>query len=101
MDGERIRHTVVFRLKHEPNSEGEKSFLADAVRILPSIPGVEHFEALRQVSAKNQYSFGFSMEFANQSAYDAYNGHPQHVQFVEQRWQTEVLEFMEIDYQAI
>jgi hypothetical protein len=50
------------------------------------------------VSPKNGYAFGFSMEFADQAAYDGYNRHPLHEQFVAGRWVPEVAEFMEIDY---
>lgn len=93
-----IRHTVVFRLKHAAGSEEERAFL-DAARELATIPGVEKFEALRQVSAKNLYTFGLSMEFANATAYAGYNEHPDHVRFVQERWLPEVAEFMEIDYE--
>jgi hypothetical protein len=92
-----IRHTVAFRLKHPAGSAQEQKFLADA-KILAAIPGVEKFEQLRQVSAKNEYRFGFSMEFADQAAYSAYNGHPDHVAFVRDRWVPEVDDFLEIDY---
>ena len=92
-----IRHTVVFTLKHAQGSEAERKFLEDA-RVLTRIPTVEKFERLKQVSPKNDYAFGFSMEFADQAAYDAYNTHPIHVDFVRDRWQTEVSKFMEIDY---
>jgi len=92
-----IRHTVVFSLKHEPGSAEEGAFLRDA-RDLAGIPGVEKFEQLRQVSAKNDYAFGFSMEFADQAAYSAYNDHPIHVAFVRDRWVPEVERFLEIDY---
>lgn len=93
-----IRHTVVFRLKHAAGSTGEEKFLADARDILAKIPGVGKFEQLRQVSPKNDYRFGFSMEFADQAAYDGYNGHPDHVAFVRDRWILEVEAFLEIDY---
>jgi len=93
-----IRHTVVFRLKHAPGSEEETAFLYDAMTILAAIPGVEKFEPLREVSPKNDYAFGFSMEFADQAAYDGYNGHPGHVAFVRDRWMNEVEDFLEIDY---
>ncbi|TJW21180.1 MAG: Dabb family protein, partial [Mesorhizobium sp.] len=63
-----IRHTVVFRLKHKDSSAEEAKFLVDA-KILAAIPGVEKFEQLRQVSPKNDYRFGFSMEFADHAAY--------------------------------
>ena len=92
-----IRHTVVFRLRHAPGSAEEKEFL-EAARALAAIPGVERFEQLREVSPKNDYTFGFSMEFADQATYDGYNGHPDHVAFVEGRWMPEVEDFLEIDY---
>ncbi|WP_417308943.1 Dabb family protein [Devosia sp.] len=95
-----IRHTVVFALKHAKDSAEEAKFLEDA-KVLIEIPGVEKFEQLRQVSAKNDYDFGFSMEFADQATYDAYNAHPKHVAFVEGRWIPEVDRFMEIDYVAL
>jgi hypothetical protein len=50
------------------------------------------------VGPKNSISFGFSMEFADQSAYDAYNSHPTHVAFVRDRWVSEVEDFLEVDY---
>jgi hypothetical protein len=92
-----IRHTVVFTLRHAVGSLKEKSFLRDA-EVLGDIPGVTRFERLAQVSGKTKYRFGFSMEFADQDAYESYNGHPIHVKFVEERWLREVDEFMEIDY---
>lgn len=92
-----IRHTVVFALKHAPGSLQEGAFLRDAL-VLTQIPGVEKFEQLKQVSQKNDYAFGFSMEFKDQAAYDAYNVHPEHVKFVEERWKREVERFLEIDY---
>ena len=95
-----IRHTVVFRLKHASGSAAEAEFLSAAM-ILKTIPGVQAFERLRQVSPKNDYRFGFSMEFADQAAYSAYNIHPDHVAFVRDRWIPEVDAFMEIDYVAL
>ena len=68
---------------------------------LEAIPGVEKFEQLRQVSKKNDYAFGFSMEFADQAAYDGYNAHPRHVKFVRDRWEREVSKFLEIDYELL
>ena len=93
----RIRHTVVFTLSHPEGSPAEADFLATAAR-LSAIAGVEEFEILREVSPKNGYRFGISMEFADQDAYDGYNGHPDHVAFVEGRWLPEVSDFLEIDY---
>jgi len=95
-----IRHTVVFRLKHPKGSAAETKFLADA-KLLARIPGVQAFEQLRQVSPKNDYHFGFSMEFTDQEAYSDYNDHPDHVAFVRERWMPEVESFLEIDYVPI
>ena len=67
-----IRHTVAFKLKHAKGSEPEAAFLRDA-QVLISIPTVTRFECLRQVSPKNGFDFGFSMEFASQADYEAYN----------------------------
>jgi stress responsive alpha/beta barrel protein len=99
LDGTRIRHTVVFDLRHAPGSQEEIDFLAAAER-LAAIPGVEAFEVLREVSPKNGYRFGISMEFADEAAHTGYSTHPDHVRFVETRWLPEVSEFLEIDYAA-
>ena len=95
-----IRHTVVFRLKHAKGSAAETAFLS-AADVLATDPGVTKFEKLRQVSPKNGYAFGFSMEFADQAAYREYNDHPEHVRFVKERWMPEVEEFLEIDYERL
>lgn len=92
-----IRHTVAFRLKHPAGSAEEVSFLADAL-LLKEIPSVRNFEQLRQTSPKNDFTFGFSMEFDDQAGYDAYNIHPDHVAFVRDRWVPDVESFLEIDY---
>ncbi|HMN88052.1 MAG TPA: Dabb family protein [Bauldia sp.] len=94
-----IRHTVAFRLKHPQGSAAEAAFIADGRRILTAIPGVTRFEALRQDSPRNGFAFGFSMEFADQAAYDGYNDHPDHVAFVRDRWLKEVDDFLEADFQ--
>jgi heme-degrading monooxygenase HmoA len=95
-----IRHIVPFRLKHAPNSAEEADFLS-ANRKLADIPGVQDFELSRQISPKNDFTFCVFMAFADQAAYDAYNIHPVHVDFVQSRWILEVVDFMEIDLAAI
>ena len=99
MDAERIRHTVAFTLVHPAGSSAESDFIATAER-LAAIPGVEAFELLAEVSPKNDYRFGISMEFADRAAYEGYNDHPDHVSFVQERWLPEVADFLEIDYAA-
>jgi len=95
----RLRHTVTFTLVHEEGSVEERDFLTAAAQ-LATIPGVEAFELLAEVSPKNGYRFGILMEFADRAAYERYNEHPDHIRFVQQRWLPEVSEFLELDYVA-
>lgn len=96
----RIRHSVVFTLRHPEGSDAEDAFL-DAIAALESIPGVEAFELMREVSPKNDYRYALTMEFADPSAYAGYNEHPDHVAFVRERWDAEVADFLEIDTTAL
>jgi hypothetical protein len=96
-----IRHTVVFTLAHEPGSAAEQAFLADGARLLARIPGVREFAVSRQVSPKSDFAWQFSMAFADQAAYDAYDAHPVHRAFVAERWQTEVDRFQEFDFVGV
>jgi len=99
MVANRIRHTVAFTLVHEEGSADERDFLQAAAQ-LATIPGVEAFELLAEVSPKNGYRFGILMEFVDRAAYDRYNEHPDHARFVAERWVSEVSEFLELDYAA-
>jgi quinol monooxygenase YgiN len=94
-----IRHTVVFTLKHPEGSEEERRFLEKA-ESLAAIPGVEAYELMNEISPKNDYRYGISMEFSDQAAYDGYNQHPDHVAFVQERWLEEVDDFLELDYRS-
>ena len=95
-----IRHSVILKLKISPNSAEEKLFLA-AAKKLADIEGVQQFEVLKQVSKKNNFDFGLSMEFDNQQSYDAYSRHPAHVQFIQDYWLQYVEDFLEIDYEPL
>lgn len=95
-----IKHMVIFDLKHEIGSEEAKRFLQAGVRMLGPIPGVQEFKALNQISPKNDFTYGFSMIFENEAAYESYNNHPVHVDFVENLWKKEVTRFLEIDFNA-
>lgn len=95
-----IQHMVIFDLIHERGTPDVEKFLKDGQRILTKIPGVQNFQVLDQVSLKNDYTYGFSMLFAGQQAFDAYVKHPEHVAFVENRWKKEVKRFLEIDFKA-
>lgn len=101
MTKRQIRHTVSFSLKHAPGSAEAEAFLRDGRAALAGIPGVKNFEALRQVSPKNDLAFGFSMEFDDAEAFAAYLAHPAHAAFVRERWDAEVTRFLETDYQAL
>ncbi len=92
-----IHHSVIFKLRHAAGSPEEAAFFS-AAKVLVAIPGVLNFKSCRQVSPKNNFEFGFAMDFATQADYQAYNDHPDHVDFVENRWKAEVADFLEIDY---
>ena len=92
-----IQHTVAFRLIHPRGSEAEAGFLAAGRRVLASIPGVEDFALSEQVGKKSPLTWHFSMLFADEATYAAYNDHPDHLHFVESRWLPEVAEFQEWD----
>ena len=95
-----IHHSVILTLKFPHGSAEEKSFLAAAWQ-LAAIPGVQDFRVLRQISKKNNFDYGISMNFASQQRYDAYSAHPDHVKFIEQYWIPLVQDFIEIDYAAL
>ena len=97
----KIVHTVMFNLKHQLDAPETMSFLLDGQRILAAIPVVENFQVLRQVSPKNDFTFFFSMEFAGQDAYQSYNNHPEHVKFVKERWEKEIKNFLEADFEKL
>ncbi len=97
----RVTHMVIFTLKHERDSKEEEEFLNVGKKTLSSIRFVKNFKVLKQVSEKNQFDFGFSMEFADQGDYDSYTNHPDHLSFVKDRWENEIDKFLEIDLEAI
>jgi hypothetical protein len=84
-----------FSLVLQEGSAEERDFL-EAAAHLATIPGVEAFELLAEVSPKNGYRFGILMELADRAAYDRYNEHPDHVHFVEERSVPEVSECLEL-----
>jgi hypothetical protein len=85
LSGERIRHQLVFTLKHAAGSDEEASF-SRALLALEAIPGVEAFELNRAVSPKNAFDYALTMVFADRAAYESYNEHPEHAGFVADRW---------------
>ena len=95
-----ICHSVIFKFKQSADFAAIQNFFV-AAKKLATIPSVQNFESLRQVSKKNNYEFGLSMEFANEDVYQQYNDHPMHVQFIKEYWLNYVDDFMEIDYQPL
>jgi hypothetical protein len=98
MTEQRIKHMVIFSLQYEVDSAQTDHFLKKSKEILETISYVENFEVFRQVSTKNDFPFGFSMEFIDNEAYTAYNAHPVHVDYVNNIWNQEVDRFLEIDF---
>jgi stress responsive alpha/beta barrel protein len=95
-----IRHSVFFKFKSSVDSDAAQNFFI-AAKKLAAIPGVQNFEILRQISKKNNYEFGLSMEFANADLYQQYNNHPMHVQFIKDYWMSHIEDFLEIDYEPL
>jgi heme-degrading monooxygenase HmoA len=93
-------HSVIFKLKHEIGSHEETAFM-NAARKLSDIPGVRDFECLKQTSPKNNFDYGLSMRFETQEAHETYSNHPEHVQFLENFWAKDVVDFLEIDYEKL
>ena len=77
-----------------------KQFLKAALE-LTKIPGVINFKSWKQVSKKNAFQYGLSMEFATNEQYQQYNHHPAHVSFINEQWIPCVVDFLEIDYESI
>jgi hypothetical protein len=95
-----IRHSVFFKLNHTAGSAGEAAFF-ESSKPLAKLPTVQNFKKLKQTSKKNNFAYGFAMDFADQAAYDAYNNNPVHTAYVKDIWIPNVAEFMEIDYEVI
>lgn len=96
-----LQHTVAFRLVHPAGSAAEAEFLATARRTLAAVPGVGDFTVSRQVSPTSDLAWQFSMVFADDAAFAAYDAHPAHRDFVRTRWVPEVEAFAELDLVAV
>jgi Stress responsive A/B Barrel Domain len=93
-----ITHSVFFRLNHAPDSHEETMFFLNSLP-LAALPTVRDFRRLKQTSVKNPFTHGFSMQFENQAAYNAYNTNPTHTAYVQNIWIPQVVEFLEIDHE--
>ena len=95
-----IRHSVLFSFKAVTEPALVQAFFK-AAAALARIPGVQQFEILRQISKKNGFDYGISMEFNNLEAYDHYSNHPDHQLFIQDYWLPFVADFLEIDYEKL
>jgi heme-degrading monooxygenase HmoA len=93
----KITHTVQLKFKAEVDAEQQGVFFAAADK-LKNIPGVKHFEVMRQVSSKNQFQYLLSMVFDNDEIYQQYNQNPVHLDFIEKQWKPKVESFLEADF---
>jgi len=98
--GAAIRHVVAFKLKWAPGSDEERDFFS-AAGALAALPQVRRFERFHQIGHKNPFTYGFSMEFEDQSAYALYNAHPVHQAFLRTHWNPGVSDFIEIDLSVL
>jgi hypothetical protein len=95
-----LRHAGIFNFKPTV-SESQKHEFFIALKALEDINGVEKMEVSRQISSKNKFKYGFSMEFASNEIYLAYSIHPQHDAFVNDFFIPLVEDFMEIDTEKL
>jgi hypothetical protein len=91
-----IEHTVAFNLKHDAGSAEEKNFI-EGLRAFADIPGVQDYKVNRQVSSKGPFAFQITMRFRSQEELDAYDAHQAHVDFVNERWVPECVDWQTLD----
>ncbi len=95
-----IQHSVIISIKENLDDIRLKQFFK-AAQQLTKIPGVINFKSWKQVSKKNTFQYGLSMEFATHEQYQQYNLHPVHVAFINEQWIPCVADFLEIDYEPL
>lgn len=97
----KIRHMVVFNLKYDKDDPRNRGFMETAKKVFAGIPNAQNVMQCYEISPKNGYDYGFSFDFMTPDDYTAYNNHPDHCKFVEERWNNEVTDFMEIDFEEM
>jgi hypothetical protein len=82
----------------EEDPEHGVRLATEAAERLAAIAGRRCVRAPRRGQPEKQLPRrDFAMEFADRSAYASYNGHPDHMRFVQERWLAEVSDFLELD----
>jgi len=78
-----ISHVVLIRLRGDLGRDREDRFLAQAREVLGPIPGVLNLRVGRNLRAEStQYPFALVMEFADATALQGYQVHPEHQRFL-------------------
>lgn len=92
-----IIHSVILTFKEN----AKKQDFFEAANKLANIEGVKNFKLLKEISPKNKFEYGISMEFDNQEQYDYYTNHAEHQNFIQNFWMNSVEDFLEIDYTGL
>ena len=80
-------HVVIFWAKSEPEDAAEQ-LLAGAKKYLGDIPGLVKFHVGKMVPSERpvvdqSYQIALNTVFETKQAQDAYQVHPQHIEFIE------------------
>lgn len=97
-------HVVIFWA--DPAKPGATDALIDgARRYLAQAPGLLHFHVGRMVPSHRPvvdqtYQVGLNIVFADKAAQDAYQEHPQHIEFVEKVFKPNCVKVCIYDFEA-
>ncbi len=95
-----MQHSVIFKMHENIDAQRIHQFFTAAEK-LTTIQGVMNFKHWRQVSHKNPFKFGLSMEFLSDEDFRNYNDHPLHAEFIAEQWIPCVSDFLEIDLELL
>jgi hypothetical protein len=93
-------HSVIFSFFENIDIQRLNNFFL-AAKELNTIPGVLNYKQWKQVSKKNSFQYGLSMEFYSEEDFQKYNNHPIHSKFINEQWIPCVSDFMEIDFDLL
>jgi hypothetical protein len=93
-----LQHVVL--LKTRPGLEKEKfdQIIKDARQVLSSIPGVSNLRAGESADADSEWRIVLSMDFENRDALEAYRVHPDHVAYVRNNLDENVIQRQAADF---
>lgn len=96
-------HVVIFWTDpNKPNAADE--LIAGAQKYLKDIPGVLHFHIGRMVKSHRpvvdqSYQVALNLVFPDKQSQDAYQDHPQHVEFVEKSFKPNCVKVVVYDFE--